>query len=173
VTVSVVGPKELANRYAVDEVTIARARQRILIQKVEKKAEAVVLVSTEKFEKKMADFKEIVPGQINAIDSLRVELQRDWRMSLAFEQELGDTLPNLHRAFETNRKRILTKVSMLIAGSQEPWTELGRATQIASEILEKDFGKLYGMLIEDISTGEIARLIGECPVGWEKPSVNA
>jgi len=168
-TIKIVGPRELANQYAVDEVTIARARQRILIQKVEKKAEQVALGSTEKFERKMADLKEILPGKDDAIDSLRTELQAAWRKSLAFEQELGDTLPSMHRELEANRTRILTKVSMVIVGSDKPWTELEHATEIASEILRKDFDKLFGMLIEDVSSGEIARLIGECPVGWEKP----
>ncbi len=74
-TVTVVGPKQLANRYFVDEVMIARARQRIFIQKVEKKAEAVVLGSTEKFDKKMKDLREMVHGQKDAIDSLQTQLQ--------------------------------------------------------------------------------------------------
>jgi hypothetical protein len=172
VTIKMVGPRELANQYAVDEVTIARARQRVLVQKVEKKAEQVALGSTEKFDKKMADLKEILPGKDEAIDSLRIELQNAWRKSLAFEQELGDTLPSLHRELEANRARILTKVSMVMVGSDKPWTELEHATEIASELLRKDFDKLFGMLIEDVSSGEIARLIGECPVGWEKPVKN-
>jgi hypothetical protein len=140
-----------------------------MVQKVEKKAEQVALGSTEKFEKKMADLKEILPGKDEAIDSLRIELQAAWRKSLAFEQELGDTIPALHRELEANRARILTKVSMVMVGSDKPWAELKHATEIASEVLKKDFDKLFGMLIEDVSSGEIARLIGECPVGWEKP----
>jgi hypothetical protein len=168
-TVIVVGPKDLANRYAVDEVTIARARQRIFIQKVQLKAENVTLGSTEKFDLKMVTLKEINPGQGEQIDRLWRELQAAWRMALAFEQELDETLPNLHRDLEANRGRILKRVLMLMAGSTKPWAELGQATQIARDILQKDFEKLYGMLIEDVSSGEIARLIGECPVGWEKP----
>jgi hypothetical protein len=167
-TVTVVGPKQLANRHFVDEVMIARARQRIFIQKIEKKAEAVVLGNTEKFDRKMKDLREMVHGQKDAIDSLQIQLQTDWRMTLAFDQELSDTLPNVHRSFEGDRRRILTRVSELMVSSSMPWTELHRATEIAFEILDEDFGKLYGMLIRDISSGEIARLVGECPVGWEK-----
>jgi hypothetical protein len=60
---------------------------------------------------------------------------------------------------------------MLIVGSSKPWTELGTATQIASGILQGGFDTMsYGMVIEDVSSGEIARLIGECPVGWERPA---
>jgi len=170
VTVVVLGPNELANRFAVDEVTIARSRQRVLIKKVGEKAKFITLDSTEKFDKKMTDLKEIIGGSEDAILSLKKELQIAWRKSLALEQELSDTLPNMHRELEANRSRILTRVSMLMIASSEPWKELGRATEIASDLLRKDFDKLFGMLIEDLSSGEIARLIGECPVGWEKPT---
>jgi hypothetical protein len=172
-TVIAVGPKDLANRYAVDEVTIVRARQRIFILKVQMKAATVTLGSTEKFDLKMTTLKEINPGQTEQVDRLWRELQTSWRMALAFEQELDETLPNLHRDLENNRARILKKVLMLMVGSATPWAELGHATEIASEILQKDFEKLYGMLVEDLSAGEIARLIGECPVGWEKPVADA
>lgn len=172
-TVTISGPKQLANRYFVDEVMIARARQRAFIQKIEKIAEAVVLGSTEKFDKKMADLRQIVKGQKEAIDSLQGQLQADWRMALAFDQELSDTLPHLHRSFEGDRRRILTRVSELMVSSSKPWTELPNATNIAFEILNQDFGNLYGMLIRDISSGEIARLVGECPVGWEKGDEHA
>jgi hypothetical protein len=73
----------------------------------------------------------------------------------------------MHRALEKNRARILTKVTMLIIGSDKPWMELRKATEIAAEILKGDFDmQSYGMIIEDVSSGEVARLIGECPVGW-------
>ena len=176
-TIKIVGPKELANRYAVDEATIGRARQRILAQKVEKIAETLDLGSTEKFEKKMAQLKALVTGQDEAIAALRQQLQANWRMALAFERELGDTLPAMHRALEKNRARILGKVTMLIIGSAKPWMELGKATEIATEILKGDFDMhSYGMMIDDVSSGEVARLIGECPVGWgtavESPVTN-
>ena len=167
-SVVVLGPTQLANRYAVDELTIARARQRIFIQKVQQKAETVAIASTEKFDQKMAILSEILPAQADGIQVLSGELQFAWRMALAFEQELHDTVPNLHRSFEDNRRRILTRVLQLMLAAQQPWAELGNATQIAAEILEKDFEMLYGMLIQDVSSGEIARLIGECPIGWEK-----
>src|SRR5208282_5569091 len=145
---------------------------RVLIQRVQKKAEKVTLGSTEKFDKKMADLKEILRTKDDTVDLLRIELQTAWRKASAFEQELGDTLPVMHRELEANRSRILAKVSMVMVATTEPWTQLGNATNIASEVLRRDFDKLCGMLIDDVSTGEIARLIGECPVGWEKPTAH-
>lgn len=172
-SVVVLGPWDLANRYAVDELTIARARQRIFIQKVQQKAETITIGSTEKFDQKMSVLTDILPAQAVAIQILSQQLQSAWRMALAFEQELHDTVPNMHRAFEENRRRILTRVLQLMLAAQQPWAELDNATQVAAEILEKDFEKLYGMLIQDVSSGEIARLIGECPIGWEKVAIDA
>jgi hypothetical protein len=62
---------------------------------------------------------------------------------------------------------------MLIIGSVKPWMELGKATEIAAEILKGDFDMhSYGMMITDVSSGEVARLIGECPVGWGTAAEN-
>jgi len=167
-TVVILGPKQLANRYTVDEVTIARARQRVFIEKIEEKAASIALISTEKFDKKMTDLVGLLGGAEEPVTALKGGLQAAWRKSLAFEQELNDTLPGIHRDLELRRSQILTKVSMLMVASSEPWKELERATQIASELLGSDLKKLYGALVDDLSCGEIARLIGECPVGWEK-----
>lgn len=169
-TVILIGPKDLANRYAVDEATITRARQRAFYKEIQQKAESVVLENTGKFDEKKEILKEILPGQEEHIDELWSQLQNYWRMALAFEQELDSTLPNLHRDLEVSRKRILQKVLTFNLSSPTPWEQLTRSTEIATEILQKNFEKPYGTMVEDISQGEIARLIGECPVGWKKPT---
>jgi hypothetical protein len=171
-SVVVLGPKELANQYAVDESTIIRARQRVFARRVQQIARTVAIENPKDFESKMAILREIRPDQLAAVESLTEQFRHYWRMSLAFERELDETLPTLHRTLEENRKRILTRVSQLMLSSREPWNELGKASDIAQDFLERDFGKLYGSLVQDVSSGEIARLIGECPVGWEKPSTD-
>lgn len=171
-TVVIAGPKDLASRYAIDEVTITRARQRVFLQAVHAKSQTMDVGSILKFDQKRDTLKLIVPGQAGQIDQLWDSLLSFWRMSLAFEQELADTLPNLHRDLEANRSRILQRVMTLMIGVGEPWKQLDQATKIATEILAKDFDKLYGSLIDDVSSGEIARLIGECPIGWEKQVPN-
>jgi hypothetical protein len=170
VTVRLIGPKQLANQYAVDELTIARVRQRAVVENVEKKAKDKKLEGTEKFDKKMATLRVILPGQDDAIDAVQEEFQRGWRVALAFEEELNDTLPHLHRSFELDRQRITGDVSTLMLGTTHPWTELPKTKKLALEILEKDFGNIFGALLVDVSSGEIARLIGECRIKWEPSS---
>ena len=167
----IVGPKELANRFAVDEITIIRARQRVFINAVKVAAQAVTINDPRDFDSKMTTLRQIRPDRISAIHSLAEQLRANWRMAIAFDKQLDETLPMLHKTLEENRSRVLTKVAALMLASSEPWTQLGQAAQIAEEILKEAFGKQFGELVYDVSSGEIARLIGECPIGWEAPRV--
>ena len=166
----VVGPRDLANRYAIDADTMIRAQQRRAIHRVQQAAKAFTIDDPRDFQFKMDLLREIRPDKHLAIEKLTEEFRTNWRMSLAFESELNDTLPDLHRTLEDDRRRILRKVSELMLETDQPWRVLGKASQIAEETLKKDFGHMYGPLITDVSSGEIARLIGECPVGWDKPT---
>ena len=131
----------MANRQFVDEVMIARARQRMFIEEIEKKAETVVLGSTEKLEKKNEGPAGHCWWPAGRHQFAQSELQTDWRMALAFDQELNDTLPNVHRSFEGDRHRILKSVSELMVSSSKPWTDFAR-DQNCVEIWDEDFGKI-------------------------------
>jgi hypothetical protein len=170
VTVVMVGPKQLAMQYAVDEQTIARVRHRTLVKNVEKKAKEKTLAGTEKFDKKMAALRQILPGQDEAIDEVEEDFRHGWRVALTFEEELNATLPDQHRSFEADRRRIRADVSTMMLGTKEPWKELPKTKQLARDVLQEDFGNLFGPLLIDVSSGEIARLIGECRIRWEAPA---
>jgi hypothetical protein len=167
-SVVVVGPKQLANRHAVDEITIYRARQCVFMKRVQATAETIAIEDPKGFDWKMQVLREIRPDQQAAIQALSDQLRINWRTALAFERELDETVPTLHRALEDDRREILTRVSEVMVASSEPWTQLARADDIAREIIGRDFERLYGPLVPQVSSGEIARLIGECPVGWQK-----
>jgi hypothetical protein len=170
-SVIVVGPKELANRYAVDELTIVRSRQRQFFKSVKEAAQAITIDNPKDFDFKMNVLRQIKPDKISAIESLTEKLRANWRMAIAFESKLDETLPPLHRILEEDRARILTRVATLMLASDQPWTQLLQAETIAHEILGKSFERQFGELIHDVSFGEIARLIGECPIGWEAPNI--
>ncbi len=170
-SVIIVGPTELANQYEVDEITIVRSRQRVFAMSVKEAAQSVTLDNPKDFDSKMAILREIRPDQLDAIQALTEELKTNWRMAIAFESKLDETLPPLHRVLEDDRGRILTRVAALMLASNQPWTQLRQAGTIAQEILAADFERQFGTLILDVSSGEIARLIGECPIGWEAPKV--
>lgn len=173
VEVVVLGPNQLANRYPVDELTMARVGQYAFVERVESRRVSVDPDDTTTFDKKMADLDDIVPDQKHAIARLATDLRDDWRKSLAFERELGDTAPRLHQLLETGRKRLATRITSLMIGATEPWAQLDRALDIARQSLDSDFGSLYGSFVGSIANGEVARLIGECPIAWKKRSGDA
>jgi hypothetical protein len=166
-SVIIMGPKELANAYPVDASTILGSRQRIFFKEVQSASELVQIENPTDFDAKMTVLCEICPSQICTIEGLKEQFLADWRMALAFERKLDETMPALHQALDSNRRRILQRVAQLMLGSDRPWMELERAGEVASSVLAHDF-KTYGeTLLGAISSGEVARLIGECPITWE------
>lgn len=166
--VVILGPKELANAYPVDEFALGRVRQRKFVETVEAIAHVVAIGDPRSFDYKMDVLRELCPDQAENIATLAEHLRSDWRTALAFERTLGDTAPTLHQALERSRKQIAMRVISLMLSSVEPWTQLHPATEIAEKLLAADFGAPYGPLIPMVASGEVARLIGECPIGWQK-----
>ena len=169
VSVVVLGPRELANQYAVDEQTIIRARQRVLIRKVQDTAASIEIENSTDFDKKMQALQMIRPDLTETISALDKQLRKNWRTALAFERELDETLPPFHKMLEENRERILVEAAQLMLTDNDPGSQLIEASKFAKNLLDQNFGNRYGSLMHDVSSGEIARLIGECPIGWEPP----
>lgn len=168
-TVAIIGPTELANRWSVDELTLVRAQQKSFYQVVQEAAKTVVISDPKTFDEKMALLKDIRPDQLQAIERLVEQFLLKWRLALAFDIKLNETMPNLHQVLEASRNRIATRIAELMLASSTPWTELGKAGEIARAALDAEFGLTYGSMMEDIATGEVARLIGECSIGWTRP----
>jgi hypothetical protein len=164
--VQIIGPVEFAQRYYADELALYSLRSRTIIEKVKTSASTLALAPPQGFDAKMATLKLIRPGKDAVIDGLAENFRHDWRMNLAFEQELDETLPDLHRALQDGRRRILTRVNQRMLSSSEPWNELPEMVAEAREILRVEFGA-YANMVDDVSNGEIARLIGICPIDWE------
>lgn len=167
-TAVVIGPKELTDLYSVNESALYRIQQRVFIQKVKQTAKSVVIQNPKDFEAKMQVLREIRPDMLSAIEQLSAQLLENWRMALAFDIELDTTLNMLHQSLEECRRRIAVRVAQLILASAEQWKELTKAHDMALEILRRDFGEQHGALLADVSSGEVARLIGECPINWTR-----
>lgn len=168
-TVAIIGPTELANRWSVDELTLVRAQQKIFYQSVQDTAKTLVIENPKTFDEKMTLLKDIRPDQLQAINSLVDQFLYKWRMSLALDIKLNETMPGLHQTLEASRSRIVIRIAALMLASSAPWAELGKAQEIAQAILNAAFGSTYGSMMEDIAAGEVARLIGECSIGWVRP----
>ena len=165
------GPKQLANQHHVDELTLSRAKQRTLSQRLKLAAELTQITDPKDFESKISLMKMIRPGHETAIEMIAESLRRDWRLALACERDLSDTASSLHSALEQGRRVLLTKVLNLMQESDTPWKELSKALALAEEILSPTLAYWYGDMLPSVCNGEIAMLIGECPIGWEMPHV--
>lgn len=172
-TASVViwGPNEFASAFVVDEDTILRIRHGTLLREVKTAAEMVNIADPTTFEAKIAALKKICPAyQAPTIEGMREQFLSDWRMSLAFEQKLDASLPTLHHALEDDRLRVAQQVRHLMISSLKPHAELARAEQITKDVLADDFRAFGSTLLDSISSGEIARLMGDCLIAWEAPT---
>jgi hypothetical protein len=148
---------------------LVRAQQKIFYQSVQDTAKTLVIENPKTFDEKMTLLKDIRPDQLQAINSLVDQFLNKWRMSLAFDIKLNETMPGLHQALEASRSRIVTRIAALMLASSAPWTELGKAEEISRAVLDAEFGSTYGSMMQDIAAGEVARLIGECSIGWSRP----
>ena len=119
----VVGPADLANRYAVDEVTILRVTRRVFIRRVNEVAQAISIDDPKDFDAKVEILRRLRPDQLSAIESLAEGWRVSWQMALAFERELDATAPHLHHSLEEARRQILIGVSELMLSADQPWTE--------------------------------------------------
>jgi hypothetical protein len=162
----IIGPSEFAQRFYADELALLTLQNRAAFQSVKDTANTLLDAPPEGFDSKMAKLKVIRPGKDKTVDDIAESFRHDWRMNLAFEQELNGTLTNLHRALLEGRRKILARVSQRMLASVEPWSELRDMTEEARDILRVEFGAYAGM-VDNISSGEIARLIGICPIDWE------
>jgi hypothetical protein len=168
VTVIVVGPKQLADRYAVDEMTIIRAERRSLFDKLDRDAKLVKIAKGSDFDSKIEVLQAMHPKRESAINQMADVFRGDWRRAIAFDDYLDKTNPALHRSLEGCRSEILKRVVAVMMESDEPWRQLAEANSIACQLTSDVFREQYGEFCNVVASGEIARLIGDCPIDWER-----
>lgn len=103
--VQIIGPTEFAQRFYADELAVLALQTRVVFQKVKQAATTLTVDPPGGFEAKMTKLKLIRPGRDTTIDGLADGFRHDWKLNLAFEQELDDTLPDLHRALQEGRRQ--------------------------------------------------------------------
>jgi hypothetical protein len=166
-SVTVLGPKEIANRFPVDELTMARADQRSLLQRLVKASQVVKIAGADTFDSKMQKLRDAHPSKISSIDMMADRFRDQWRMAIAFDDHLDKTAPNLHKVLETCRAQINLKVAVEMVSSNAPWDVLKAADYIAKQLTQDAFEPQFKGLWGVVASGEVARLIGECPINWE------
>jgi hypothetical protein len=171
VTLVVKGPRELASDHAVDEITMVRINQRTFLARVEATASMVAVADAPNFDAKISKLHQLVgPALSDVVDTLADNWRKYWRMALAFEHELDQTVPLHHQALQRARARLVTGVSMMRLTPKGPLDYITPTQDLAKEILMAEFRDTYEWFVDDLAHGETARLVGECTLDWDLPA---
>ena len=165
------GPKEFVDQYGVDESTMMWLSHQELYLKLDSEAPSVEIPNAPSFDTKMTAAEELLPDSVDAVRQVAENLRNDWQRAIVFEHELSDRIPDLHGALERGRKRLLTRV--LTHHANTPWEAISRAQEFSESIFCDDFLAIYGKgMVRDLASGEVARLVGACPINWKAKASN-
>jgi hypothetical protein len=166
------GPKEFADQYGADESTMIWLKHQELLAKLEHDAPSITVPQGPTFDSKMQAAEVLLPDSQEEVRQVAENLRSDWQWAIAFEQQLSDRLPQLHAALERGRKQLLTRVLTHI--SSTPWEAITRAQEFSESVFGDDFLALYGKsIVRDLASGEVARLVGGCPINWKPKTPDA
>ena len=164
-TVTVWGPKDLANLGAVDEHTLFRIENRTLFEHV-REAKTIAIQATGDFDSKFDDLKRRRPERAADIDALAQDFRRAWASAVALDDRLASTSVVLHEALEEARTGAATSARLQSLGSDTPQGLIDTIRQDVVNRLDVSFGQRFGVLTTKVADGIVAGLIGECPLEW-------
>ena len=108
----------------------------------------------------------LLPNALEDVRQVAELLRTDWQWSIAFERQLSDRLPQLHAALERGRRRLLMRV--LTFTSATPWEPITPRAGVQRVGVQRRFPTaLREGVVRDLASGEVARLIGACPINWK------
>jgi len=165
------GPREFADQYGADESTMMWLKHQELLAKVEAEAAFIDVLQGPTFDSKMQAAEALLPDAHDDVRQVAKNLRADWQWAIAFERQLSDRLPRLHAALERGRRQLLTRV--LTHRSSAPWEAIIRAQEFSESVFSDDFLEIYGKsIVRELASGEVARLVGGCPINWKAKAPN-
>lgn len=164
------GPKELASMGAVDDLTLMRLEERAILRRVEATVASGAEPpppSTTEFDAKF-DWIETTGNQPpEVVKRLRHHFRSRWSQAIAIENDLANNAVTLHQAVNTARQEAAVDADLASGDCTKPAALLERMRQSLRQRLdEQTNAKFPPDLRNRIVDGEIARLLGECPVDW-------
>lgn len=168
---SIWGPKDLAGLALVDDATRFRAENRVLVSKlreVEKSTPMPLPTATLKdFDSKFDWVVAQQPANANQVNDLRERFREAWSKALVLETQLEASAVRLHEALESSREHAATTAQLRSLEGLLPGRLLSDARNDIRQHLTTGFGD-GGIVSATLVDGEVARLVGECPIEWRK-----
>lgn len=166
-TVVIWGPKDVEGLGDVDEHTLFRIENRAMFVRVQAAAAtALPPTATGDFDAKFDYLKQRRPDLATHIDALADDFRKAWAAAIALDNELASTSVGLHEELEEARSEAATSARLQSLGVATPNELIDSVRRDMTARLGQSFGSSLGSLTSKIATGEVARLIGECPLEW-------
>jgi hypothetical protein len=100
---------------------------------------------------------------------LREHYRKSWSAAIILENELANTSVNLHAALLHLREQAGVEADLAIPKGIDPLELLNLARQtIGAQAGNLLRGRMEPELINRATDGEIAHLVGTCPIDWRK-----
>lgn len=168
---SIWGPTDVAGLALVDDATRFRAENRVLVTKLKEASVAAppqVPASTLKdFDSKFDWIIAQDAANANIANELREKYRAAWSRSLVLETQLEGSAVRLHEALESAREQAATNALARSIDKLPPGRLLADAVEDIRRHLSIAFGD-GGLISTAFVQGEVARLVGECPIEWRK-----
>jgi hypothetical protein len=123
----------------------------------------------DKFNDKFDDLDQRVPAtKKGSIDELRATFKKGWSRSILLNEQLANTLPDVHEEFERVRRRAATDANIQ-SNKQgvDPFVLVEKARDgLREQMRDLVNGGLPSATRDELVDAETGRLIGECPLDW-------
>jgi hypothetical protein len=168
------GPREFAHHCGIDELTLSRLKHPVFHASVGPAiSSAPPVISTGDFDDKF-DWLEGQPTtKRDVLTSLRDQYRDSWAKAIAIEQTLQNTTPNAHLELTSIRADVVTiALEGSLTSSGDLQDSIAQLQTIRKELrsrLDSRLGFIGPHLLDPLSKGETAKLIGECHIEWRPP----
>lgn len=168
-TMTIWGPKQLATVGAVDDLTIARLEKRDLLRRVAAAISSAppLPAPASDFEAKFLWMESQKMATKQAVARMMDTFRKRWSVVVAVENDLSNNSPNLHAALAQAREDAALDADIASGTCTSPQHLLEVMRGRIGERLDQHLGRMFPPDIKNqLVDGELARLLGECPVEW-------
>jgi hypothetical protein len=170
------GPAQLAAAGVVNDGTVVRLQNRIMRARL---AEVAVNATKQEppappegFDAKFDWLRDRADGPKAArLESIRERFLKNWGVALAIQDDLANNAVGLHQDLESARERASAAADLLSLEGCNPHALLRTVSEEMKQQLKEKLGEhLKLSTLESLADGEVAGLVGECPIDWRTSS---
>lgn len=168
------GPEDLTAKVLIDEAAVLRATNARLAQALDALDEPGAQLpegQKEEFDSKFEYLRLQAPEKSKTINVVQREFRDHWSRMVAFEEELLETSPRLHQDLLRARRSASSGASILRLRTSDDSLSgsMGLLESVEAKVregVEAHLPRIGSGKIDQITKGECARLVGECPLDW-------